>query len=62
MEFKEGKKYEITRLDVDVRENDRKYKAKFDYMTDNLVVFDKGSYKVSEIKKNYRKTWKVRIV
>lgn len=62
MEFKEGKKYEIPRLDIDVREKDRKYKAKFSHMTEHLVVFDKGSYKVSEIKKNYRKTWKVRIV
>lgn len=62
MEFIEAKKYEITRLDVDVREKDRKYKARFDYMTDNLIFFDKGLYKVSEIKSNYRKTWKVRAV
>lgn len=62
MEFKEGEKYEITRLDIDVREKDRKYKAKYSYMTDNLVVFDKGSYKITEIKKNYRKTWKVRAI
>lgn len=62
MEFKEGKKYEITKLDVDIREKDRKYKARFDYMTDNLIFFDKGLYKVSEIKSNYRKTWKVRSV
>ena len=62
MKFIEGKRYEITRLDIDVREKDRKYKAKFSYMTDNLVVFDKGSYKITEIKKNYRKTWKVRAI
>ena len=62
MKFKESQLYEITRLDVDVREKDRKYKAKFSHMTDNLAVFDKGSYKITEIKKNYRKTWKVRAI
>ena len=31
-------------------------------MTDNLVVFDYGLYMISEIKKNYRKTWKVRMI
>lgn len=60
MKFKEGRRYEITRLDVDVKEKGRKYKAKFDYMTDNLIFFDNGFYKISEIKNNYRKTWKVR--
>lgn len=60
MKFKEGKLYEITRLDVDIRENKQKYKAKFDYMTENLIFFDNGLYKISEIKKNYKKTWKVR--
>lgn len=62
MKFIEGKRYEITRLDIDVREKDRKYKAKFSHMTDNLAVFDKGNYKITEIKKNYRKTWKVRAI
>ena len=62
MKFKEGKRYEITRLDVDARKNGRKYKAKFDYMTDNLIFFDNGLYKIAEIKSNYRRTWKVRAV
>lgn len=60
MKFKEGKLYEITRLDVDMREDERKYKARFSHMTEYLVVFDKGAYKVSEVMMNYRKTWKVR--
>ena len=60
MKFKEGKRYEITRLDVDARKNGRKYKAKFDYMTDNLIFFDNGLYKIAEIKSNYRRTWKAR--
>ena len=62
MKFKEGKKYRITKIDWDARQRNNKYDAKFDYMTEHLVVFDKGDYKVSEIKKNYRKTWKVRAV
>ena len=62
MKFKEGKRYEITRLDVDARKNGRKYKAKFDYMTDNLIFFDNGLYKIAEIKSNYRRTWKVRTI
>lgn len=62
MKFKEGKLYEITRLDVDAKKKSRKYKARFDYMTDNLIFFDNGFYKIAEIKSNYRKTWKVRIV
>ena len=60
MKFKEGKKYRITRLDENQHERGRKYDAKFSHMTEHLVVFDKGAYKVSEIKMNYRKTWKVR--
>ena len=60
MKFKEGQLYEITRLDVDIREDKQKYKARFSHMTEHLVVFDKGAYKVSEVKMNYRKTWKVR--
>ena len=60
MKFKEGQLYEITRLDVDIRENKQKYKARFLYMTDNLIFFDNGLYKISETKSNYRKTWKVR--
>lgn len=60
MKFKEGQLYEITRLDADIREDKQKYKARFSHMTDNLVVFDYGLYMISEIKKNYRKTWKVR--
>ena len=60
MKFKEGQMYEITRLDADIREDKRKYKARFDYMNDNLIFFDNGLYKISEIKSNYRKTWKVR--
>ena len=60
MKFKEGRRYEITRLDIDARKNGRKYKAKFDYMTDNLIFFDNGLYKIAEIKNNYRRTWKVR--
>ena len=60
MKFKEGKKYRITKIDWDARERNNKYDAKFSYMTDNLVVFDKGDYKVSEIKNNYRRTWKAR--
>lgn len=62
MRFKEDKVYEVTRLDSDKRERNKKYKAKFDYMTDNLIFFDNGLYKISEIKSNYRKTWKVRAV
>ena len=62
MKFLENKVYEIARLDADVRDKDRKYKARFSHMTDNLAVFDKGSYKITEIKKNYRKTWKVRAI
>ena len=62
MKFKEGQLYEITRLDVDIRENKQKYKARFLYMTDNLIFFDNGLYKISEIRSNYRKTWKARIV
>lgn len=62
MKFKEGQLYEITRLDVDIRENKQKYKARFLYMTDNLIFFDNGFYKIAEIRSNYRKTWKARIV
>ena len=62
MKFKEGRRYEITRLDIDARKNGRKYKAKFDYMTDNLIFFDNGLYKIAEIKSNYRRTWKVRTI
>ncbi len=62
MKFKKGRKYEITRLDVDASKKERKYKAKFDYMTDNLIFFDNGLYKIAEIKSNYRRTWKVRTV
>ena len=60
MKFKEGKKYRITKIDWDARERNNKYDAKFDYMTDNLIFFDNGFYKIAEIKKNYMKTWKVR--
>ena len=60
MKFKEGKKYRITKIDCDSRERNNKYDAKFSHMTEHLVVFDKGDYKVSEIKSNYRRTWKVR--
>ena len=60
MKFKENKVYEVTRLDSDKRDRTRKYKAKFDYMTDNLIFFDNGFYKIAEIKSNYRRTWKVR--
>ena len=59
MKFKEGKKYRIIKLAGDSRKADSKYDARFSHMTENLVVFDKGPYKVSEIKMNYRKTWKV---
>ena len=62
MKFKEGKKYRITKIDWDARQRNNKYDAKFDYMTDNLIFFDNGLYKIAEIKKNYRKTWKVRII
>ena len=60
MKFKEGKKYRIIKLDEDTREKGSRYDARFSHMTEHLVVFDKGAYKVSEIKMNYRKTWKVR--
>lgn len=62
MKFKEGKKYRITKIDWDSRERNNIYDAKFSHMTEHLVVFDKGDYKVSEIKSNYRRTWKVRAV
>nr|DAL26934.1 MAG TPA_asm: hypothetical protein [Caudoviricetes sp.] len=38
------------------------YKARFAGITDNLIIFDKGPYMVCEKKKNYRKTWKVRMI
>ena len=60
MKFKEGKKYRITKIDWDARQRNNKYDAKFSHMTDNLIFFDNGFYKIAEIKKNYRKTWKVR--
>ena len=60
MKFKEGRRYRIIKLDEDIRKVDRKYEAMFSHMTDNLVVFDKGPYKVCEIKTNYRRTWKAR--
>ena len=60
MKFKEGKKYRITKIDWDARERNNRYDAKFSHMTEYLVVFDKGDYKVSEIKNNYRRTWKAR--
>ena len=62
MKFKEGQLYRITKLDTDFRDKSRKYDARFSHMTDTLVVFDRGSYKISEMKKNYRKTWKVRAI
>lgn len=62
MKFKEGQLYRITKLDLDMRDGGRKYDARFSHMTYTLVVFDKGSYKISEMKKNYKKTWKVRAV
>lgn len=63
MLFKEGKLYQITRLDVRCNSSDERiYKAKFYRATDNLIIFDKGPYMVCEKRKNYRKTWKVRIV
>lgn len=62
MKFKEGQLYEVIKLDTDIRESKRKYKARFSHMTEYLVVFDKGAYKVSEIMMNYRKTWKVRAI
>ena len=49
----------------DVRANskdERVYKAKFAGITDNLIIFDKGPYKVCEKRNNYRKTWKVRMI
>ena len=62
MKFKEDKKYRITKNDWDARQRNIVYDAKFSHMTEHLVVFDKGDYKVSEIKNNYRRTWKVRAV
>ena len=50
MKFKEGKKYRITKIDWDSRERNNKYDAKFSYMTDNLIFFDNGFYKIAEIK------------
>ena len=62
MKFKKGKKYRITKIDWDARQRNNKYDAKFDYMTDNLIFFDNGLYKIAEIKNNYRRTWKVRAI
>lgn len=62
LSFRKGTRYEVTRLDSDKRDKNRKYKAKFAGITDNLVIFDKGPYKVCEKRKNYRKTWKVRML
>ena len=63
MLFKEGKLYQVTRLDVRGNSKDeRVYKARFAGITDNLIIFDKGPYMVCEKKKNYRKTWKVRMI
>ena len=62
MKFKEGKKYRITKIDWDARQRNNKYDAKFDYMTDNLIFFDNGFYKIAEIKNNYRRTWKARAI
>lgn len=63
MLFKQGKLYQITRLDARGNSDDeRVYKAKFYRATDNLIIFDKGPYMVCEKKKNYRKTWKVRML
>ena len=62
MKFKEGKKYRITKIDWDSRERNNIYDAKFSHMTEHLVVFDNGLYKIAEIKSNYRRTWKVRTI
>lgn len=63
LSFRKGTRYEVTRLDVRANGKDeRVYKTKFAGFTDNLVIFDKGPYKVCEKRKNYRKTWKVRMV